>query len=109
MSRMTQEDIYVSSDLVSPDDIRDDEEFLNIVSELSDDELERLANTLKEAHKELMAESDDVLDELDAKMDEVDMLHEEAKELNDTSSMVVSRLMQVNIEEGVRRLESETK
>jgi arsenate reductase-like glutaredoxin family protein len=105
---MTQEDIYISSDLVSADDIRDEEQFKNVTSDLSDEQLERLANTLKEAHSELMADSDDVLSELEDKLDEVDRLHAEAKELNETSSMVVNRLIALNVEYKVREMERNT-
>ena len=103
---MTETDDYVSTELISTDTLVNEEQFREQVQELDDDELEALAKALKEAHKELMSDSDDMLDELDSMLDEVDEQHAKVKEINEVSSLVVNRLMALNVRKKIREMEA---
>jgi len=103
---MTEADEYVSTDLMDTDTLVNEEQFNKEVQDLSDEELEALGQALKAAHKELMNDSDEMLDELDQMLDEVDKQHARVKEINEVSSLVVNRIMKLNVRKKVREMET---
>lgn len=103
---MTDAKDYVSTDLMDVDTLVNEEEFKDQVQELSDEELDALGQALKDAHTELISDSDEMLDKLDEMLDEVDDQHAKVKQVNEVSQLVVNRIVAINVRQKIRQMEA---
>lgn len=103
---MTDAKDYVSTDLMDVDTLVNEEQFKDEVQELSDEELDALGQALKDAHAELMKDSDEMLDKLNEMLDEVEDQHAKVKQVNNVSQLVVNRMVAINVRQKVRQMEA---
>lgn len=103
---MTETEEYVSTNVMDVDTLVNEEQFKEAVKDLTDEELNALAESLSAAHSELMSDSDEMLSKLNDMLDEVDEQHRKVKQVNEVSELVVNRIMAINVRQKIREMEA---